>query len=99
MRQLRLGLAIACGASSISAAQEIAPQQPFMSLLKQGYEIKATTVVPLEEQRQLASSSTHSYMLITMQKGQSVAVCTITWTNWSNLQKPSLEDARLCDVR
>jgi hypothetical protein len=95
-------LAVACAASSTSAAaQDIPPQASFMSLLKQGYEVRATIIVPLVEQRQFANSagSTHSNVLITMQKGPSVAVCTINWNQWSNMQKAPLEDSRLCDVR
>jgi hypothetical protein len=102
MSNLRLCILVfACCASSMSDAQEIPAQQAFVSLLKQGYEIKATSIVPLVEHRQFPNTagSTHSPLLITMQKGQSVAVCTINWNNWSNMQKASLEDPKLCDVR
>jgi hypothetical protein len=55
----------------------------------------------LVEQRQHpnTATSTHSPVLVTLQKGQSVAVCTFGWNAWSNMNKVALEDPKLCDVR
>ena len=88
--------------SGLAVAQTVPqPQAAFMTLLKEGYEVRATSVVPLAEQRQSASTSgnTYSPILVTLQKGQSVAVCQFAWNQWSSLTKAALEDPKLCDVR
>jgi hypothetical protein len=82
----------------LAMAQGVAqPQVAFMTLLKEGYEIRATSVVPLVEQA--TAGATHSPVLVTLQKGGSVAVCQFSWNAWSSLTKAALEDPRLCDVR
>jgi hypothetical protein len=55
----------------------------------------------LVEQRQFpnTAASTHSPVLVTLQKGQSVAVCQFGWSAWSSMSKAALEDPKLCDVR
>jgi hypothetical protein len=96
-------LAVACVTpSKFAGAQDVPqPQASFMSLLKQGYDVRATSIAPLVEQRQHpnTATSTHSPVLVTLQKGQSVAVCTFGWNAWSNMNKVALEDPKLCDVR
>jgi hypothetical protein len=96
-------LAVACVTpSKFAGAQDVPqPQMSFMSLLKLGYEIRATSIAPLVEQRQFpnTAASTHSPVLVTLQKGQSVAVCQFGWSAWSSLSKAALDDPKLCDVR
>jgi hypothetical protein len=102
MRRLCSVLLAAATASTVATAQTAGPQQmAFMTLLSQGYEVRATVMVPLAEQRQNPNNAreTYSPMLVTMQKGPSVAVCQFNWNVWANMQKASLEDPRLCDVR
>jgi hypothetical protein len=94
-------LAVACVTpSKFAGAQNVPqPQTSFMSLLKQGYDVRATSIAPLVEQRQFVSTATHSPVLVTLQKGQSVAVCQFGWNAWSAMSKAALEDPKLCDVR
>jgi len=76
--------------ASAGHAQE---QQSFKSLLGRGFEIKAVTFARGE------STGNRDTVLITLQKDKSVAVCYFAAVNWINLNNPTLEDGRRCELR
>jgi hypothetical protein len=59
-----------------------APQSSIAELLKQGYEIKGTAYVPLQDAKASNESITQGVALITLQRGQSIAVCEFNWGTW-----------------
>jgi hypothetical protein len=70
------------------------------SLLSDGYEVKAITDISSDEQKVMWPNDTVSpYVMITLQKGNSVAVCGMSMVNWINLTAASLAAANLCNKR
>jgi hypothetical protein len=76
-----------------------ADQAAMQTLLKQGYEIRSTSFVPLAEIKRQRPKADEGVVLVTLQKQTSIAVCEINWANWSALAKASLANEKLCDVR
>lgn len=76
-----------------------ADQASVKSLLKEGYEIKSTVYVPVAEAKQVYADLDRGIIVVTLQKGPSVAVCDLNWGNWAALLKSTLENEELCDVR
>jgi hypothetical protein len=70
------------------------------SLLADGYEVRAITDISSDEQKVMWPNDTVSpYVMITLQKGNSVAVCGMSMVNWINLTDTSLAAANLCKKR
>ena len=92
-----LAAVVAAGAASVTVhAQD---QQSFRSLISNGYEIKAVTVVPHEIAKRYADSTTTDTVLVTMQRQRNVAVCYFSFGSWVTLLQASIEDGARCDVR
>jgi hypothetical protein len=71
------------------------PQQSFHSLVSNGFTVVGTAFVPGAEQ-----SDKHPVVLVTLQKGTSVAVCTLGLGAYENMgSSDELEDATRCDFR
>lgn len=68
-------------------------QQSFKSLVGKGFEIKAVTFAHGE------STDNRDAVLVTLQKDKAVAVCYFAAVNWINLNNPTLEDGRRCEMR
>ena len=67
------------------------------SLLADGYEIKSILDVSSDEQKIIYPNDAVSpYIMITLQKGPSVAVCTMAMSTWIALPDASLANATLC---
>lgn len=62
-----------------------APQNSISELLKQGYEIKGTIYVPLQDAQIGNASIMQGQVLVTLQRGQSIAVCEFSWGSWANI--------------
>jgi hypothetical protein len=105
-------IAVAAFASGPAWAQAPAPSAPVSpaapppgtvspgSLLADGYEVKAITDISSDEQKVMWPNDTVSpYIMITLQKGNSVAVCGMSMVNWINLADTSLAAANLCKKR
>lgn len=82
-----------------TSGSEAADQASIMMLLKQGYEIKGTVFVPLADAKAEHPTLERGIIILTLQKGQSVAVCDFNWANWTQLLKSTIENDTLCDVR
>ena len=95
MRQT-LAIALLMLSSVVSAADQTSSVQ---ALLQQGYEIKATTFVPLSDVKANWAEASAGSMLVTLQKERSIAVCEFNWANWSALAQATFENAELCRVR
>jgi hypothetical protein len=70
------------------------------SLLADGYEIKAINDVSSDEQKVIwPASPVNPYIMITLQKGVSVAVCALSMANWISIADATLKNAALCTKR
>ena len=72
------------------------------SLLQLGYEIKDVSFIPLAQANEIFGTNapkTASQTLVTLQKGASVAVCTIPSGGWALLDDGNMTDNRVCEVR
>jgi hypothetical protein len=79
-----------------------APQSSISELLKQGYEIKGTVYVPLQDAASASPGTTQGQVLVTLQRGQSIAVCEFSWGNWVSLAtaaSASFTAGDRCDVQ
>ncbi len=76
-------------------------QSSFLDLLKGGFEVKATTYYPLADLRQAdaATNFTTGNILVTLQKGASIAVCSFNADNYTWLKGDSISSSRNCEVR
>jgi hypothetical protein len=96
---IRWSVAISCiGVLSHSA---FAAQSSIAELVKQGYEIKGTIYVGSQDSKEADPTFARGQVLITFQRGQSIAVCQVTWTNWANIAgigATSFTAADRCDI-
>jgi hypothetical protein len=79
-----LPLVITC-VGLLSHSALAAPQSSISELLKQGYEIKGTIYVPLQDAQNASPGTAQGQVLVTLQHGQSIAVCEFNWGNWVSL--------------
>jgi hypothetical protein len=90
------------GVGFLSHSALAASQTSISELLKQGYEIKGTTYVPLQDAQGGNASITQGQVLVTMQRGQSIAVCEFSWGNWVSIgtaATASFTAGDRCDVQ
>jgi hypothetical protein len=67
------------------------------SLLADGYELKTVTDITPDEQKVIwPNDQTSPYLMITLQKGASLAVCTAATANLINLNPTTTANAALC---
>jgi hypothetical protein len=70
------------------------------SLLAAGYEVKAVTVVTDTALKEMyPGKTTPAQLLITFQKGNSVAVCQTATASWDNISDATMTNATLCSKR
>jgi hypothetical protein len=70
-------------------------------LLKQGYEIKGTAYISLQDSQAGNANAAQGQMLVTLQRGQSIAVCEFNWGSWASIASSgigSFTAADRCDV-
>ena len=93
---LALGLLLAGVCVGQSAEAQTTTVSPG-SLIADGYEVKLITDISSEEQKAMWPNDTvNPYIMITWQKGNSVAVCAFSMVNWVNLSDATLANATLC---
>ena len=86
-------LALAMAGSAFAATTSMS----FDSLVAAGYEIKATTPVSDTAAKQIfATQNLAPQMLITLQKGNSVAVCDFAMVNWVVMDNTTMANATSC---
>jgi len=76
-------------------------QTSLAELLKQGYEIKGTVYVSLQDAQASNPNATAGHVMVSLQKSQSIAVCDFTYAVWSTLaskNKTFFTAADRCDV-
>ena len=70
------------------------------SLIADGYEVKNITDITAEEQKTMwPNDAVAPYIMITFQKGNSIAVCGVQMANWVGLVDATLANATLCRKR
>jgi hypothetical protein len=77
------------------AQQSTDRQRAFKTLISAGFEIKSVTTAPINPAKTYAEAQ----ILVTLQKGKGVAVCTFSYANYDHMADEVLADARWCDVR
>jgi hypothetical protein len=74
----------------------------FDSLLQSGYEIKGVNFIPLAQANEIFGANapkTASQTMVTLQKGTSIAVCTVDSLNWALLADVAMTSAATCETR
>jgi hypothetical protein len=90
------------GVGFLSHSALAASQTSISELLKQGYEIKGTGFIPLQDAQAGGGSITQGQVIVTLQHGQSIAVCEYSWGNWVSIgtaASGSFTAADRCDVQ
>lgn len=68
-------------------------QRPFGTLIAQGFKIVAAIFIPA------ATNLKVPVVVITMQLGKQVAVCTVAPKSWEEMDEKLRTDASVCDIR
>lgn len=83
-----------------TAAPAATPTAALGALLSDGYEVKSVLDVSADEQKAIwPNDATEPYVMITLQKGASVAVCGLQLVNWYTLNAATLSNATVCRQR
>jgi hypothetical protein len=96
LRTLCTGLALA-GFSAAARAQET-KAATYASLQKDGFEIRSTTYIPLDEVKRDSPAATAGFVYVTLEKGEQTAVCSFAWQKWFFLAEATV-NAELCQMR
>jgi hypothetical protein len=101
MRTLSLVVAVmtVVVAEAGTASAQDREQRSFRNLVSNNYEIKNVAVVPNEIAKRYAENTTTDTVLVTLQRGKSIAVCYFSFASWVTLPTVSLEDTSRCEVR
>jgi hypothetical protein len=73
------------GVGFLSHSALAASQSSISELLKEGYEIKGTAYIPLQDAQGGNASIAQGQVLVTLQRGKSIAVCQFSWVNWVSI--------------
>src|SRR5271154_1454042 len=80
-----------------AAAPAPTPTVSIASLLADGYEVRAVNDLSNDEQKAIWPSSPVSpYLMITLQKGPSIAVCSLSAAGWIGQSQATLTNTGLC---
>lgn len=100
MRRICRGLCLAFAGTAMllqgAAAQDT---QSVNGLLAKGYEIRSVMMLPMDAAKRVAGDASSDTVVVTLQGGKSVAVCFLALPNWVALNKASLDNPALCEVR
>jgi hypothetical protein len=70
----------------------------FDSLLAGGYEVKATLIVTEDTAKVLWPDKQPPQLVVTLQKGTTIAVCEIAVANWLSIADASMANANNCET-
>lgn len=95
------GILIAGLIAALAAAAPVQAegQQSFSSLLSGGYEVRSVLFVPLDVAKKVSPDAASDTVVVTLQGKTNVAVCYMALTNWIVMNKSSLENPAICEVR
>ena len=102
---MKAGALIFCGVIALSVssvmAQTPGPPAPattsIQSLLNAGYQVTAVTELSPDAQQQIWPNTPASpEVMITMQKGDLVAVCALSPLSWINISQTAFNDPQYC---
>ena len=95
--KIRIWAVLAFIAAGPAGAQAQSTTVSPASLLADGYEVKNITDISSEEQKTMwPNDAVSPYIMVTFQKGNSVAVCGVSMANWVGLVDTTLANATLC---
>ena len=95
LRAAAVSVALLATAATFFAANA-AGTAAFRTLVGQGYEIKAVTLVPVEVVKRDDPTYNADTVVVTLQKGGSVAACYFSFASWHNMNKASLDNPQQC---
>jgi hypothetical protein len=102
---MKAGALVICGVIALSASSAMA-QAPaatapatasIQSLLSSGYQVTAVTELSPDAQQQIWPNTPASpEVMITMQKGDQLAVCGLSPLSWINISQTAFNDPQFC---
>ena len=96
LRALCAGTCLA-GFSPAAVSQQT-KASTYAALQKDGFEIRSTTYIPLDEVKKDSPAATAGFVYVTMEKGEQTAVCSFAWQKWFFLAEATV-NAELCQMR
>lgn len=96
MFALRLSVFLTLAAASSAFAQD---QQSFTALQAAGFEVKSAETLTLDQTKRISPDTQSEGVIVTLQKGTQVSVCFFGLYSWVYMNKESLANATLCEVR
>lgn len=97
-RRGSLAIAAFATAALLGSAAAQAAEISVSTALSQGYNIVATALLPTGQLQKLGQQNPSPQLLVTMQRGNSVAVCTVAVGDWEYLNDNAVNTASSCDV-
>jgi hypothetical protein len=95
-----LGFAVFIVQPALAQTAPATAPATFDSLLASGYEVKAVSVMSDAAIKEVFAGQTlNSQVFITLQKGNSIAVCEVSTSSWINLSDATMTDATRCSKR
>jgi hypothetical protein len=70
----------------------------FDSLLAGGYEVKATVIVSEDTAKAIWPDKQAPQLIVTLQKGTTIAVCEIAVSNWLSIVDTSMANVNNCET-
>ena len=92
----RFGLALLIGTAGAAQAQD---EYSFNDVVGAGFEIKSVVTLTMEATLRINSKATGEAVMVTLQKGKAVGICYMSMQSWVYMDKDSLANATLCEVR
>jgi len=87
-------------AQAPAPAATAAATMSVQTLLSSGYEVKAVTELSPDAQQQIWPNTAASpEVMITLQKGQQLAICALSPLSWMNLNQTALDDPHYCKTQ
>lgn len=83
------------GAATAEREKSSEQWRTLLALSKEGFEVKATAFVPSEAATRQVGRSTPDAIVLTMQRGSSIAICYHTLNAFVNDELPTLENCLL----
>lgn len=96
MFALRVAVFLTLAGATSALAQD---QMSFSALQGAGFELKTSDPLTLEQSQRINPDSQSEAIVVTLQKGPQVAVCYFALLNWIYMNKESLANTTLCEVR
>jgi hypothetical protein len=96
--KIAVAIALLFGIFAVRPTLAASAASSFDNLLAGGYEVKATVIVPEDTAKAVWPDKTLPQLLVTLQKGTTIAVCVIAVSNWLSISDASMANANNCET-